>query len=300
MNFEKCYNFLHLGELRNGRWQITFALTTVEGQATLKFDTRRKGYHGDTEETTSTILPMFFDGGTNCYFVNENEFQVASLGLGPKPIRKKRPRVCKATQIDVVMRRTTRSSAVKAIQGTGASEALEDTLRPEGEEDLMPFPGKPPPSDRGSISAQDQFPALDHGLASSDKLFATPFQDSSIPFQEDAVFFQDGLDTLTTAPLALMEPYGAPEAVMGPSIPPKPLPADTTRHSGSRPQGRCEGNGWETSQASKFSEPNGLSTYDKARSANKCSMVPSKKTKASALLIRRGRGVSDTDSDSEG
>ncbi|KAF6835285.1 hypothetical protein CPLU01_04365 [Colletotrichum plurivorum] len=144
LNFDKCYNFLHLGELRNGRWQITFALTTVEGQTMLTFETRRRGYHGDTEETTSTTLPMFFDGGTNCYFVNEKDFQVASLGLGPKPTRKKR------------------------------------------------------------------------------------------------------------------------------------------------------------SKTRKFSETNGLSAYDKVRSASGCSMVPSKKIKASELLIRRGRGVSDIDSDSEG
>ncbi|KAK2011820.1 hypothetical protein LZ32DRAFT_606077 [Colletotrichum eremochloae] len=85
LHFDHCYDFLYLGKLKKGEWKITFSVTGTQDSPSValksshvynrksKTHKRRAIKTFDVEHTTNP-LPMSFDGGANCYFVDKETF----------------------------------------------------------------------------------------------------------------------------------------------------------------------------------------------------------------------------------
>ncbi|KAH9234502.1 hypothetical protein K456DRAFT_1696579 [Colletotrichum gloeosporioides 23] len=101
MKFDRCYDIIYLGKPKNGVWWFEMFLRTHNGQVVTVLKTRRQWFSGETYEDgrqwrkgpkdldapggdkkTCVILPLYFDGGKNCFLMHES-FDVASLNLGP-------------------------------------------------------------------------------------------------------------------------------------------------------------------------------------------------------------------------
>ncbi|KAK2049971.1 hypothetical protein LZ31DRAFT_627269 [Colletotrichum somersetense] len=85
LHFDHCYDFLRLGTLRRGDWKITFSVTGSQASPSLvlksSFAYGRKSKNGrravknfHVGHYTTNPLPMSFDGGANCYFVDDETF----------------------------------------------------------------------------------------------------------------------------------------------------------------------------------------------------------------------------------
>ncbi|KAK2021278.1 hypothetical protein LX32DRAFT_687862 [Colletotrichum zoysiae] len=86
LHFDHCYDFLLLGKLRRGDWKITFSVTGSQASPSLVLESSfaysriSKNGKGRAVKTlnvghyTTNPLPMSFDGGANCYFVDDEHF----------------------------------------------------------------------------------------------------------------------------------------------------------------------------------------------------------------------------------
>ncbi|OHE94800.1 hypothetical protein CORC01_09907 [Colletotrichum orchidophilum] len=77
--YDTCYDFLHLGNLKKGRWKLWFSLVRTQDSTLLVLKGRRtygRGPKRKTAETSTNPLKLYFDGGANCYFVDKTDFDI--------------------------------------------------------------------------------------------------------------------------------------------------------------------------------------------------------------------------------
>ncbi len=78
-----CYDFFYIGQLERGKWRISLTLDESDPSRFLlslsrkSYKTKSSRYH----PVKDMVLPLYFDGGTNCIHVGTRGSTLQELGL---------------------------------------------------------------------------------------------------------------------------------------------------------------------------------------------------------------------------